>query len=158
MSDTTNCETPEMAAAKASMPAFRRTLQISPTYESTHFYLGHALLCEGDLANALAQMQLESDEESRIAGIAAVEFAMGHKAESDAALEHLTTLAADDWASGIAGVHAMRNESDATFEWLDRAYVQKDEDLYLIKGNPIFRHVARDARYAAFLRKMNLPQ
>jgi len=34
----------------------------------------------------------------------------------------LTKLAADDWASGIAIVHAIRNEPDAAFEWLDRAY------------------------------------
>jgi len=83
---------------------------------------------------------------------------MGHKRESDAALAQLTKLAAGDWASGIASVHAIRNEPDAAFEWLDRAYAQKDEDLYLIKGNPLFRNVARDPRYAAFLRKMKLPE
>ncbi|HWS63354.1 MAG TPA: TIR domain-containing protein [Steroidobacteraceae bacterium] len=138
--------------------SFRRALQVSPTYESVHYYLGHVLLSRGDLANSLAEMERESDEESRIAGIASVQFAMGHKAESDAALTHLTKLAADDWASGIASVHAIRNEPDAAFEWLDRAYAQKDEDLYLIKGNPLFRNVARDPRYAAFLRKMNLPE
>jgi adenylate cyclase len=144
----------QMPEAEASL---RRALQISPTYESAHYYLGHVLLSRGDLANALSEMQHELDEESRIAGIASVQFTMGHRAESDAALAHLTTLAADDWASGIASVHALRNEADATFQWLDRAYAQKDEDLYLIKGNPLFRNVAHDPRYKAFLRKMNLP-
>jgi hypothetical protein len=28
----------------------------------------------------------------------------------------------------------------------------------LIKGNPLFGNVARDSRYAAFLRKMKLPE
>jgi hypothetical protein len=42
--------------------------------------------------------------------------------------------------------------------WLDRAYAQKDEDLYIIKGNPLLGNVAHDPRYAAFLRKMNLPE
>jgi len=58
----------------------------------------------------------------------------------------------------IALVHAIRGETDAAFTWLDRAYAQKDEDLYIIKGNPLLRNVARDPRYAAFLRKMNLPK
>jgi tetratricopeptide (TPR) repeat protein len=138
--------------------SFRRALQVSPTYESIHYYLGHVLLSRGDLPKALAEMEQELDEESRIAGIASVQFAMGHKAEADAALAQLTKLSADDWASGIASVHAIRNEPDAVFEWLDRAYAQKDEDLYIIKGNPLFRNVARDPRYAAFLRKMNLPE
>jgi TolB-like protein/Tfp pilus assembly protein PilF len=138
--------------------SFRRALQISPTYESAHFYLGHVLLLRGDPAGALAQMQQEPDQESRLAGISAVQFAIGHRKESDVALEQLTQMSAGDWASGIALVHAMRNEPDAAFTWLDRAYAQKDEDLYIIKGNPLLRNVARDPRYTAFLRKMNLPE
>ena len=39
-----------------------------------------------------------------------------------------------------------------------KLYAQKDEDLYLIKGNPLYRNVARDPRYTAFLRKMKLPE
>ncbi len=138
--------------------ALRKALQISPTYESAHYYLGHVLAARGNLTEALVQMEQELDEESRIAGIAAVQFAMGHKPEADAALSQLSKQAADDWASGIASAHAIRNETDETFKWLERAYAQKDEDLYLIKGNPLFRNVARDPRYAAFLRKMNLPE
>ena len=138
--------------------SLRRTLQISPTYESAHFYLGHVLLLRGDPAGALAQMQQEPDQESRLAGIAAVQFTLGHRKESDAALEQLTRIATEDWASGIALVHAIRNESDAAFAWLDRAYAQKDEDLYIIKGNPLLRNVVHDPRYGAFLRKLNLPE
>jgi TolB-like protein/tetratricopeptide (TPR) repeat protein len=138
--------------------ALRRTLQISPTYESAHFYLGHVLLQRGDNTGALAQMQLEADQESRLAGLAAVQFTIGHRKESDVALEQLTRIAAEDWASGIALVHAIRNEPDAAFTWLDRAYEQKDEDLYIIKGNPLLRNVTRDPRYPALLRKLNLPE
>jgi hypothetical protein len=43
-------------------------------------------------------------------------------------------------------------------EWLERAYSAKDEDLYLIKGDPLTRNLERDPRYKAFLRKMNLPE
>ena len=138
--------------------SFRRALQISPTYESAHFYLGHVLLQRGDPAGALTQMQQEPDKGSRLAGIAAVQFAMGHRKESDVALEQLTKLAAGDWASGIALVYAMRNEPDAAFAWLDRAYAQKDEDLYIFKGNPLLGKVSHDPRYGAFLRKMKLPE
>jgi adenylate cyclase len=138
--------------------SIRKSLQISPTYESGHYYLGHVLLARGELAEALAEMDRELDKESRLAGLSSVQFAQGHKRESDAALAQLTEIAALDWASGIASVHAIRNEPDAAFEWLDRAYAQKDEDLYLIKGNPLFRNIARDSRYAAFLRKMKLPE
>ena len=69
-------------------------------------------------------MEREPDEESRLARNASAQFALGHKRESDAALTQLTKLAANNWASGIASVHAIRNEPDEVFEWLDRAYVQ----------------------------------
>jgi tetratricopeptide (TPR) repeat protein len=42
--------------------------------------------------------------------------------------------------------------------WLERAYARKDEDLYIIKGDPLYRNVVRDPRYTAFLRKMKLPE
>jgi tetratricopeptide (TPR) repeat protein len=141
--------------AEASL---RKSLQISPTYESAHYYLGNVLFARGELTEALVEMDRELDKESKLAGFASVQFALGHKIKSDAALAQLTKVAAGDWASGIASVYAIRNDPDAAFEWLDRAYAQKDEDLYLIKGNPLFRNVARDPRYAAFLRKMNLPE
>ncbi|HEX3849110.1 MAG TPA: tetratricopeptide repeat protein, partial [Steroidobacteraceae bacterium] len=137
---------------------FRKALQISPTYESVHYYLGHVLMVRGDLTAALGEMKAEPDEESRLAGIASVEFAMGRRKESDSVLAKLTQLSADDWASGIASVHAIRNEPDAAFQWLDRAFAQKDEDLYIIKGDPLYKNVAHDPRYTAFLRKMNLPE
>lgn len=136
--------------------ALRKAPQISLTYESAHYYLGHVLMARGDLTQALAQMEHEVGEESRLAGIASVQFAMGHRKESDAMLAQLTKLAANDWASGIASVHAIRNEPDATFEWLERAFAQNYEDVYLIKGNPPDGNVARDPRYVAFLRKMHL--
>jgi TolB-like protein/Tfp pilus assembly protein PilF len=144
----------QLPEAEASL---RKSIQISQTYESAHYYLGHVLFARGELVEALAEMNRELDNESRFAGIASVQFAMGHKRESDAALAQLVRMASDDWASGIASVHAFRREPDAAFEWLDRAYDQKDEDLYLIKGNPLFRNIVRDPRYAAFLSKMKLP-
>jgi hypothetical protein len=90
-------------------------------------------------------MHQEPDEGSRLAGIAAVQFAMGHRKESDAALAQLTKLSADDWASGIASVHAIRNEPDAAFAWLDRAYAQKDEDLYIFIGTLCATRVTRSS-------------
>ncbi len=43
------------------------------------------------------------------------------------------------------------------FEWLERAYKQRDGGLIEMKGDPLLRNLERDPRYAAFLKKMNLP-
>jgi hypothetical protein len=56
----------------------------------------------------------------------------------------------------IAQAHAYRAEHDQAFQWLDRAYSQKDVELCWVKGDPLFKNLEADPRYCIFLRKMNL--
>jgi hypothetical protein len=84
--------------------------------------------------------------------------AMGRKADSDAALARLTTERAADMASWIAEVYAYRGDHDQAFTWLDRAYRQKDVNLWLFKTSLAFKNLESDPRYKAFLKKMNLPE
>ena len=63
----------------------------------------------------------------------------------------------DTAAYQIAEVYAYRGEVDRAFEWLERAYAQRDSGLSQIKGDPHFKRLERDPRYAALLEKMHLP-
>jgi hypothetical protein len=99
----------------------------------------------------------ESDARHRLAGLAEVLYAIGRKSESDAQLAQLKPLATTQWGSGLAGVYAARNEPDAAFQWLDRAYAQRDADLRIVRGNPSFQNVSADPRFLEFQRKMNFP-
>jgi tetratricopeptide (TPR) repeat protein len=136
----------------------RKTLQISPTYASGHFYLGRMLLAQGKLEAALLEMQQEQPDAGRDTGLAIVHHAMGRRVESDAALARLIKARGNDAAFEIAQAHAYRGEVDQAFTWLDRAYRQKDAELFWIKGDPWLKNVESDARYKAFLKKMNLPE
>jgi hypothetical protein len=62
------------------------------------------------------------------------------------------------WPSQIPRVYSFRGEKDRAFEWLDRAYQLRDEDLYLIKDDPLFKNLDGDPRYNVSLRKMNSPE
>jgi hypothetical protein len=57
----------------------------------------------------------------------------------------------------IAEVYAFRNQSHETFEWLERAYAQRDSGLIGTKVDPLLKSLHNDPRYAAFLKKLNLP-
>ena len=48
-------------------------------------------------------------------------------------------------------------KSDPAFEWLERAYKQRDGGLSEIKGDPLLKNLEKDPRWHAFLKKMNLP-
>jgi TolB-like protein len=136
----------------------RRTLDISPTYERAHFDLGLTLLAEGKLDATLAEMQEETPDGGRDAGLAIIYNAMGRKVDSDEALSRFSKQHATDRAYRIAQIHAYRGDANAAFVWLGRAYDQKDVDLLWFKGNLAFKALETDPRYRAFLRKMNLPE
>ena len=138
--------------------AARRTLEISPTYTAAHYYLAIALLARGQRDAALAEAQLETDDATRLVGLAIVYHSLERKVDSDAALAQLQNDPADVFAFGIAEVYAYRGEADQALQWLDRAYARKDSTLYTIKGDWPFRGLEADPRYQAFLRKMNLPE
>ena len=85
-------------------------------------------------------------------------YALGRREESDAALAALKDKYAGDFAYQIAEVHAYRGEVDLAFEWLERAYDQRDGGIAELKGDRLMRGLVGDPRYKAFLRKLKLPE
>jgi TolB-like protein/Tfp pilus assembly protein PilF len=138
--------------------ALNKALDIAPHYALVHFDLAKALLLKGDKQAALQQIALEPDETAQWAGRAAINHALGRKADSDAALKRLTERASTDLPYVIAAVYAYRGETDAAFLWLERAFNQKENFLWEIKGEPFLNSLKGDPRYKAFLHKMNLPE
>jgi adenylate cyclase len=144
-----------LAAAEQSL---RRALQIAPGWGSGQYFLGEALMLQGHNEAALTEFGKETLEDGQLEGSAMVYFAVGRKAESDSQLAAAIRRNGTSWPSEIARVYAFRGERDHAFEWLNRAYEMRDEDLYFIRGDPLFKNLEGDPRFKAFLRKMNLPE
>jgi adenylate cyclase len=135
----------------------RRVLEINPTFESgVPSILVSILLARGRPDEALALAQRAPTEHAM--DLVTVYYALGRKADSDALLTSYTRDHAGDDAFSIAEAHASRGESDEAFRWLDRAYAQKDSQLYRVKGDPLLKNLEPDPRFKAFLRKMKLPE
>ena len=138
--------------------AARRVLEISPTYDSAHYYLGMILIERGEREAALAEMKEETLTGGQLAGLTMAYDALRRKAESDAAIVRMTEEQGNRNAFEIAEAYAMRGNRDLAFHWLERAYAQKESDLQYIKGDLPLKNLEGDPRYKAFLRKMNLPE
>ena len=143
-----------LAEAEAAM---RRGLEIRPTYTWGHFILGLVLLARGERDAALLEMQQETSDEARQAGLAMTYYSLGRKTASDASLASMLKDQGAENAFEIANVYAFRGQSDEATHWLERAYVQKDTNLFLVKSYLPLQGLAADPRFKAFLRKMNLP-
>jgi serine/threonine-protein kinase len=96
------------------------------------------------------------DEISRLSALPVAYWALGRKAESDAALKELETKYALDAAYSIAEMHAYRGEIDSAFRWLDRAYRQHDGGMITIRVDALLQNLRKDQRYKAVLVKMKL--
>jgi hypothetical protein len=83
--------------------------------------------------------------------------ALGRGQDSTAALGALIAKYGTDGAYQIAQVYAYRGESDKSFEWLERAYKQRDPGLTDMKTDPLLKSLRHDPRYTEFLKKMHLP-
>ena len=140
-----------------SEAAIRRTVELDPTFTHVHYFLGVVLLARSEPRAALAEMAKDTQEPTRLGGSAMANFALGRKADSDAALAQLLKEQANH-PYFIAQVYAYRGEMDKALTWLDLAYAQKDASLALLKSQERFMKLKGDSRYNAFLRKMNLPE
>jgi predicted Zn-dependent protease len=107
--------------------------------------------------DALPEIELVRSDPGRALLYAIAYQALGREKESDAALSELIAKYHEDSAYQIAEVYAFRNQSDEAFEWLDRAYAQRDSGLVVTKVDPLLKSLRKDPRYAVFLKKLNLP-
>ncbi|MBI2956936.1 MAG: protein kinase [Acidobacteria bacterium] len=140
-----------------AVAAHKKALELNPALPNARNFLGLVYLAQAHPPEALAEMEQEKEPTLRLHGLALAYQALGRKKESDAALAELVEKYQQTAAFEVAEVYAFRKEADRAFEWLERAYTQRDGGLTRMKGNPLLKYLERDPRYATFLKKMRLP-
>jgi TolB-like protein/DNA-binding winged helix-turn-helix (wHTH) protein/Tfp pilus assembly protein PilF len=137
--------------------AVRRRLDLSPEGLGGHLQLADVLLAEGRPAAALEAVSHETDEASRLIGLALVHHALGRRADANAALKDLVRKYGGDSVE-VADIYAYRGQIDRAFATLEKALASADHGLLAIKSDPYLKPLHADPRYAALLRKLNLPE
>ncbi len=137
---------------------FDREFRLRPRASSADVWPIYLLLLEGKPQEALdASSRLEA-EGWRLVAAALAQHALGHEQESLAALAPLRgPRFSVNYSVQVAQVHAFRGEKDSAFEWLDRAWANRDPGMMRLKVDPLLRKLSGDPRYTALLKKMNLP-
>ena len=133
---------------------FRKALEISPRVVNISFLLAMVLLETGRHEEALVMAAGESTGYGRLCGLAIVHHTLGNREQAYQALDELTRRFAADCGYQLANVHAVRGETDAAFQWLERAYAQRDSGLALARPERFLRSLHADPRWAAFMEKM----
>jgi TolB-like protein/DNA-binding winged helix-turn-helix (wHTH) protein/Flp pilus assembly protein TadD len=137
--------------------ALQKTLDLNPQASYVHLTLGKILIAEGKPQQAVVEIEKEPIEWGKFTGQALAYHALGREQDSNAALAALIAKYHTTAPYQIAQVYAYRGEADKSFEWLERAYEQRDPGLPEIKSNPQFKTLHHDPRYIALLKRMRLP-
>jgi hypothetical protein len=120
----------------------------------------HSLLCQihlaGDPRSALEEAEKEPHPIFRLSSLALAYHALGSKEKSGAALGQLITSYGKDAPYQIAQVYAFRGQTDPAFEWLERAYRERDAGLTEMIPDPLLTSLRPDARYTNLAGSMRL--
>jgi tetratricopeptide (TPR) repeat protein len=135
----------------------QKALELNPQKGRDHFTRGRILLAQGRPQQALTEIELETDGDLKLFGEALAYHSLGRPQDSDGALQKLIATNQQEGAYPIAAVYAFRAEPDKAFEWLGRAYRQRDVGLMFVKIDPLLKSLRQDPRYNDLLRKMHLP-
>ena len=135
----------------------KKALELNPDDFGAPTMLSRIYLLQGRPQDALPEIEHIHYATYRAHLYALTYYALGRKKESDAALRELMMKYHASNAFEIATIYAFRNQTDEAFEWLDRAYAQRDPSLMSTKVEPLLKSLHSDPRFAAFLKKLNLP-
>src|SRR5205085_7943594 len=130
--------------------AAKKSLELDPQAGVTPTWIGLACLGQGRLDEAREWFERETHEIFGLLGRTLLQHARGRHSESDALLHEMIEKSAAGAAYQIAEAYAYRGETNLAFEWLERAYTQRDPGTGMVKADPLMRSLAGDPRWQPF--------
>ena len=137
--------------------AIDKAIELQPGAASFHEELTVIEIQRGDARAALAAAQAEPPGVWQDMALALARQIGGDRSAADAALETEIKQDAGSAPYQIAEVYALRNDANATFQWLGRALSSRDPGIQYLLYDPFISRYKSDPRYAAFCRKVGLP-
>jgi tetratricopeptide (TPR) repeat protein len=140
-----------------------KAMELDPTSFSAHLYLGRAYEQQGKFEEAIAEFQNALPNSN---GAPAVLAALGHAyaaaGKPDEARKMLNMLkekSRDRYVSAynMAVVYAGLGDADATFDWLDKAFLERSTWLIHVKWDERFAPLRQDPRFGQLLKRIGLP-
>jgi TolB-like protein/DNA-binding winged helix-turn-helix (wHTH) protein/Flp pilus assembly protein TadD len=140
----------------------RKTLELDPNFTMAHWCLGLAYVGKKLYADAIRELQ-----KARAAGGCPCELAAlgytyavaGDRDDAQGILRQMKTLSQQSYPFSclIAEVYAGLGDKDRAFEWLNRAYEERDGQLTSLELDPFFDSLRSDPRFQDLVRRIGLP-
>jgi len=140
----------------------QRILEIDPTNRAVNLDLVDIYVATGSYQEAVAaqqeSMRLQGVSEDTIAGFLDAYATSGMDGYWRWLLDYRTEQAKRQYVSptDFAEIHAQLGEKDQAFEWLEKAYEERQGWLIWLKSMPLLEPLRDDPRFQDLLLRMNL--
>jgi adenylate cyclase len=136
-------------------------LELDPSYNMAQAELASTYLQTGELRKALDAVGKVSDptgQYSRLPLLARVHARAGRTAEARGILQELLALSSIQYISpaAVALVYVDLGETDSAFEWLQRAFDERDAGLPTLRIDPAFDPLRSDPRFTGLVEALGL--
>ncbi len=135
---------------------FRRLIELNPKAPWGHAGVSFNFTTQGRFDEAAAEAALETNDWSRLYALTLAQWGQKKQSESDATLAQFIKTDAEIAAYQIAEIYAFRRDNDRAFEWLERAYRQRDPGLAWSRSDIFLENLHPDPRWEIFMRKLGL--
>lgn len=137
--------------------AIRKALELQP---ASGIFDASLTICDvyhGDAAAALSDAQRALPGLWQDFALAMARQIGSDRTAADASLKLVIDKHSEGMAFQIAQLYAVRRDADKTFQWLDRAWANRDPGLQFLLVDPFLLRYRDDPRFAAFCVKVGLP-
>jgi tetratricopeptide (TPR) repeat protein len=153
-----------------SYEQFQHTIEMDPTFPLAHLYLSGLLQYQGKYKESIQEFQksqlLSGSDPDDAAKEAAARLEAfnngGEKGFWQHALEEMVQAekrGPPQPASMIAVAYAMAGDKDNAFQWLNRAYEEREgQEITLLKVDPYFKNLHGDPRFTALLQRLGVAE
>jgi serine/threonine protein kinase/tetratricopeptide (TPR) repeat protein len=139
----------------------RKTLEIAPEFRVAHNNLRIVYEQQGMYEQAITQYQAMGEFGRRRASLLEkAHEAAGPQGYWQKSLELFLDEAKRTYISPtfIAKNYARLGDKERAFQWLEKAYAERDDDLIDLRVEPMYDPLRSDPRFADLLRRIGLPQ
>ncbi|GAH45627.1 unnamed protein product, partial [marine sediment metagenome] len=138
----------------------RKTLEMDPNFLVAHLFLLDCYYQKGLDEEVRAEFQIIKEIVGEAAALPHIWAVVTSRSEALEAINKLEKLSEQRYvgAANFALVYASFGEMDKAFQWMEKAYEQRDSWFPYLKMGPPFDILRDDPRYQDLLRRMNFPE
>jgi TolB-like protein/Tfp pilus assembly protein PilF len=146
-----------------AIDGLQKVIEMEPNFVAARSVMGNVLLQKGLYDEAIGEFQkalalIKGTSIAELSVKALMAHAYGRCGKRSEALNLLGEVTRAEIALPylVAGIYAALDDADSAFEWLNKAYEQRDVQLVSLKVDPLLDPLREDQRFAGLVNRVGL--